>query len=162
MIVCALAKTVTRLPDSRPLGPALPSCLTYADDILLMATSHADMQLLLKSLVIICHRLQLKIEPLKSQFMLFNSTPEQRASVPPFVIYGYGAPKPLVNEVTYLGLKIDNHCSAHTMMDQCMKNARLGCISPGTCLHLRLQHPPLLPLMHRLHEHHPGRWAVRP
>lgn len=56
--------------------------------------------------------------------MLFNSTPSERRHTPPFNMYGTGTLKHVVDEVTYLGLTIDNKCSAKAMMSTCLKNAR--------------------------------------
>lgn len=120
VIANAIAKAKLSCPS---LHPSFSPCLFYADDITLIATSHDDMKRLLNALAVVCHKVQLKIEPAKTEFMLFNSSAQQRGALPPFHIYGTGVSKHVTSSVVYLGLKLDCTCSSSTMLQHRIEKA---------------------------------------
>jgi Reverse transcriptase (RNA-dependent DNA polymerase) len=124
LIVNVIAQRIARLrllPDADVCTLPL-RCIVYADDIVLLATSHDQMKYLINELRFACHCVQFTIEPDKCQFMMFNSTSAQRQASPPFTLCARS--KPIVESVVYLGLHLDNTCSSRSMMQHRMQRAQ--------------------------------------
>jgi hypothetical protein len=98
------------VPPVTPRGNAL----FYADDIVLIANSHRDLQVLFSKLKWYCMHLQLTIDFDKTHFLACNCPADMRNK--PFLMNNI--PKYPCKSATYLGVTITDTASITTMLDK--------------------------------------------
>jgi Reverse transcriptase (RNA-dependent DNA polymerase) len=93
-------------PTAKPLQPR-PNAVFYADDIMLIANSHHDMQILLGRLRHHCADLQLNIDFDKTNIIAMHDITDEK-----FATFGMGGNrKHLSSKAMYLGAPISRHCN---------------------------------------------------
>ena len=85
------------------LGGELISAMFYADDLVLMADSPAQLTQLLNALDVFCVASGMKVNAQKSEVVIFNRS-QMHASVPTPCWHIAGAPLKLSDEFSYLGI----------------------------------------------------------
>jgi len=109
-----LLKSIEELEIGTRIGNLLIDILAYADDILLIAETKIDLQLLLDKLSSVGSELEIKFNPSKSVYMVFNpncfrSSNELAKDAWNGALLLSGSPIEKVNEFRYLGVETDEN-----------------------------------------------------
>ena len=114
------SKTVSSLGIGINLGDEVVSILLYADDLVLLAETETDLQILIDLLQVWCDEKKMRVNLDKTKLVHFRSPPTPKSKIP----FQFGNVNiEIANQYTYLGVLLTEHLDYNALTAHVAKSA---------------------------------------